>query len=149
MKNFCLLSVGAAAALLSACSPSSDPSAPAPGATAPSSSSSSLATNAAVVAVKEAGQAVVSQATEAAAQIKDEAGAQAQKLIDQAKDYLAHSKLTEAGPIFDKLAAIKLTPDQQKVVDELKAQWEKATAALKKLKGDASEAVGNLLQPKK
>lgn len=83
-------------------------------------------------AVADAGAAAQAKFTETVAEVK--------KLIAEGKTSEAAQKVSAA------LAGLKLTPEQQKTIDELKAQ---AQAALSS-KGveDAKKAVGDLLKPK-
>jgi hypothetical protein len=85
-------------------------------------------------------QAAVADASAAAQAKFAEAVAEVKKLIAEGKGSEAVQKMTSA------LAGLKLTPEQQKTLDELKAQ---AQAALSS-KGieDAKKAVGDLLKPK-
>jgi hypothetical protein len=72
---------------------------------------------------------------------------QSQGLIDKAKAYIADKKYTEALDSLKNLSNLKLTADQQKVVDDLKAQIEKAMAS--DAASGATKAVGGLLDGKK
>jgi hypothetical protein len=85
-------------------------------------------------------QAAVADASAAAQAKFAEAVAEVKKLIAEGKGSEALQKVTTA------LSGLKLTPEQQKTLDELKAQ---AQAALSS-KGveDAKKAVGDLLKPK-
>ena len=82
-------------------------------------------------------------ATDAAAATSD----QAQGVIDKTKALIAEKKYTEALNELKALSELKLTPEQQKLVDDLKAQIQKAMAgataddATKK----ATDAVGGML----
>ncbi len=80
-------------------------------------------------------------------QVQDAAAASsstAQELIDKAKNLVASNKLQEASSLLQQLAATKLTPEQQKLVDDLKAQIQKALGG--KAATDGASAVGNLLK---
>lgn len=148
------------AATLVGCSPKSDddalPAAPAP------------ATNAAVPAMQDAAQAaqrdaaaatsqVQSTATQAAAQVEaaaQQTGAQleqaaatatpeVQNLVQQAQSYLKEQKYADALGAVQRLTSLKLTPEQQKLVDDLRAQIQ--TAMAKTGAGDAANKLGNAL----
>jgi len=71
----------------------------------------------------------------------------AQSLIDQAKTYLADQKYQEALGSLSQLASIKLTPEQQKLVADLKAQIQSALA--KATAKDPASALGDTLGGKK
>ena len=66
-----------------------------------------------------------------------------QGLIDKVKSLIAEKKYTEAMNVLKELSALKLTPDQQKIVDDLKAQIENALQA--QATSEATKSVGGLL----
>jgi LAS superfamily LD-carboxypeptidase LdcB len=79
------------------------------------------------------------------------AASQAQGLIDKAKALAGEGKYQDALNIIQQLSAIKLTPEQQKLVDDLKAQVQKmmadaaTKAAADKATTEANKAIGGLL----
>ncbi len=157
------------ALLLSACSKKEEPITPAAsGAQKPTSASGSDAQKPMEAVAREAQKAATSVGGEAQKQAEDlkttatAAAADAQKqveakvvaeqgqaqgLIDRGKALLAEKKYTEALNALKGLSNLRLTAEQQKWVDELKAQIQKAMAD--QTASDATKAVGGLLDPKK
>jgi outer membrane PBP1 activator LpoA protein len=88
-------------------------------------------------------QETVTETADAAKQAVKDAAAQAQELLARAQKLVAEKKYEEAGPLLQQLASFKLTPEQQKTFDSLKATLQKAmeTQAVK----EGTKAVGNLL----
>lgn len=89
-------------------------------------------------------------AAKAAGQVKaaaEQASGKAQDLINQAKSLVDAKKYTDASNILQQLASLKLTPEQQKLVDDLKATIQQSLANQGTSK--ATEAVGGILGGKK
>ena len=72
---------------------------------------------------------------------------QAQALIDKAKGLVTDQKYQDALNVVQELSSLKLTDEQQKLADELKAQIQAALA--KAAAPDAASALGNALGGKK
>lgn len=100
----------------------------------------------AAAAIKETGVQVASNAVTQAKEVVAPASAQAQALIDSAKNLLTEGKFQEALAKLKEIGGEKLSLNQQSIVDGLKAQIEKALAATSKAPADASGAVGGLLK---
>ncbi len=96
--------------------------------------------------VKDTAQKAVGDAQKQASDATAAAQANAQGIIDQAKSLVADKKYTDAlSLIQQKLAGLQLTPEQQKLVDGLKDQIQKAVAA--SAVKDATKTVGDLKNP--
>lgn len=92
-------------------------------------------------AAKDVGQAVTKAANEASESVSSaykDAMAKAQSLLKESKFEGALDSLKQ-------LSNLKLTPEQQKAVDDLRAQIEKAWAASKAAGQKAGDAAKNLL----
>jgi hypothetical protein len=88
--------------------------------------------DAAADAAKETAQKAVTavtapatQAVQAASQAATDGTAKAQTIIDSAKKSISEGKWQEAGQTLPKLQGLKLTPEQEKSLMDLKAQLEK------------------------
>jgi hypothetical protein len=79
----------------------------------------------------------------AAAPAAADASAQAQGVIDKIKEQVANKDYTGAMSSLKELSAMKLTPDQQTLVDDLKAQVQKGLAGA--ATPDLGKSAGDLL----
>jgi hypothetical protein len=97
--------------------------------------------------VVDAAKSAAKEVTDQAAAQAKAAGEQAQGLIDRAKGYVSEQKYQEALSSLSQLTNIKLTAEQQKLVDGLKAQIQSALA--KAAGSDAASALGGAMGGKK
>ena len=99
------------------------------------------------VEVKQAAEKAVGDVKQQASDIAAAADTQVKALVEQAKGLIAEKKYTEALTLVkDKLSGIKLTAEQQTMVDSLKAQIQKAMTTV--TGSDATKAASDLLKPK-
>lgn len=126
-----ILTAATAVAIISGCSKQEQPAAT----TAPAAS----ATEAPAPAADKTIQAAPAIAPAPAADAATADSTQTQGLIDKAKSLVDNSQYTDASTILQELSSMKLTPDQQKAIDDLKALIQK------KLADQGSSALGGLL----
>lgn len=98
----------------------------------------------AVESVKPAISNAVEDVKAAATTASADATAKANSLIDQAKKFINDAKYSDAANIVNQLSTMKLTPEQEKLVADLKAQLQKALTSLSGT--NAASAVGNLFK---
>lgn len=141
------LSMSAALVMLAGCSKEETPAPPATP-EAPKAAQSLPADAAkAVDAVKDTAKQTADQATAQVKAAQDQAQQQAQGLIDRAKSLVADQKYQDALSSLGQLSSLKLTADQQKMVDDLKAKIQAALA--KATATDPASALGGALGGKK
>lgn len=125
------------------------PAPPPPSAAAPANAIQKAADTA-----KAQTEVVKDAAAEVAATTQGQAEAASSKvrdLTEQARKLLGENKPSDALSLLNQLTALKLTPEQQALVQSLKEQAQKAIEAALKTKAsdEATKAVGGLVQPKK
>jgi hypothetical protein len=144
------LTVGTALVLSIGCSKQETSSGETPEATSVSQPVADAA-KAAVEQVQTTATAVADQAVkEVTAQANAAATAastQVQQTLDKAKGMVGEAKYQEALNLLQQLKDMKLTPEQQKLLDDLKAQIQ--TALAQAAGTNAASALGNILGGKK
>ncbi len=103
----------------------------------------------AVEGAKSAATQVTEQVTTQAKAVEQQATPEAQGLIDRAKSLVSEQKYQDALASLNQLTNLKLTPEQQKVVDDLKAQIQAALAKATGSGSNAASAVQGILGGKK
>ena len=99
--------------------------------------------------LKDQIKTALASAGQAVGQVSEQAKAEAQKLIDQAKKYISESKFADANKILEKLGSYQLSPEHKQIVDQLKQQVDKALAGVNKITGEGIKSLGGLLDSKK
>ena len=100
--------------------------------------------NKAVESAKPAVEAAAKEVKEAASTVVADTKGKADELIAQAKKFISETKYSDATNILNQLANMKLTPEQDKLVADLKAQLQKAMTALSGT--NAAGALNNLFK---
>jgi len=134
-----------AAALLTACGKHEEQKPAAADSKAAPGVASELQQGATAVAeqVQDAARKAAATVQTQAAAAAQAAQSQFQTVIDQVKGLMAEKKYNEALQVIQqKIAGLKLTPEQQKLIDGLKEQIQKALAS--SAVNDASKTVGDL-----
>lgn len=85
----------------------------------------------------------VTETAETAKKMISDTSAKAQELLTQAQKLVGDQKYEEAGNVLQKLADFQLTPEQQKMLDDLKATLQKAMESEAVKQG--TKALGNML----
>jgi len=145
MKTTILTIVIAAAGLVLAGCCKQEPTSPSESGTKAADSAATDLSKA-VEAAKAAGEKAATDVSKQVQETASAASAKVQELIDKTKKLIADNKYQDASAIIEELTGYKLTPEQQKLVDALKEQIQKALAS--KAATDGASAVGGLL-PKK
>ena len=144
------LTAGAALVLAVGCGKQEAPS----GETPPPANVSQPVADAAKAAVEQVQTTATAVAAQAVQEVTAQANAaaaaastQAQQVLDQAKGLVGEAKYQEALGLLQQLKELKLTPEQQKLLDDLKTQIQ--TALAKAAGTNAASVLGNILGGKK
>jgi hypothetical protein len=148
------LTAGAALLLTSGCGKEQPPSGETPQAPSPAASEAQPMAEAAKAAAEQVKTTATAAAEQTAKTVTSQAqtavaaaNTQIQGLIDKAKGLLAEQKYQDALNTLQQLTTFKLSDEQQKLVDGLKAQIQ--TAMAKATGTNAASALGNILGGKK
>ena len=98
-----------------------------------------------VESAKETSTKVIQDTTDSVKEAVAPVSSKAEELIAAARSLMAEGKFKDALAKIKETSGEKLSASQQTIVDDLKAQIEKALAVSSKAASDASNAVGNLL----
>ena len=111
----------------------------------PSESSSAAPSSAPeeVVAEEVDIEEMIVETTETAKKVINDANTQVQELISKAQKLVTEKKYEEAAGFIKQLSELELTPEQQKLVDNLKASIQKAMKA--DAVNEGAKALGNML----
>lgn len=108
------------------------------------STSTETGTSVETVEVEEVSiEETVTETAETAKKVISDANAKAQDLLTQAQSLVGEKKYEEAGTLLQKISDLELTPEQQKMLDDLTAAVQKAmeSEAVK----EGTKAIGNML----
>jgi prophage DNA circulation protein len=94
--------------------------------------------------VKQAAESVATGAAAAATNAVEGVKAEAQSLIDKTKTFLSETRYEDALASLKQLSNVSLTPEQQKTVNDLKAQLEKLMSS--QIVTNAASALNNILK---
>lgn len=142
-----ILTLGAVLAVtLAGCDKPAEPNQSAPGGESATGAAKPVVEGvaAAVEAVKPAAEQAAREVQAAANTAVAEATAKANTLIDQTRKLISETKYPDAMNLINQLSSMKLTPEQEKLVADLKAQVQKALSSLSTT--NVSGAIGNLLK---
>ena len=148
MKSlFLFVTVAAAGLLLPGCTKQEPTATPSTESGVKAADSSATDLTKTVETAKATAEKVVTDASKQVQATAAAASSKVQELLDKAKKLVAENKYQDASAIIQELTGYQLTPDQQKLVEGLKAEIQKALA--NKATSEGASAVGNILGGKK